>query len=250
MTRPASFARYAVYWVPEEGSALAAFGVHWLGHDPASDAPAPIERTRLGLPEDFVERVTAEPRRYGLHATLKAPFRLAPRATPQALVARTAQLARALAPVDTRPLRLTDLSGFLALCPMPASTAINALAVACVEHLDDLRAPLTPQEHARRKPQFLSARQLALLDRWGYPHVMEAFRFHITLTARLAGDDRARLRDALEPAVAPFCVAPFALRSIALVGDPGDGRPFRLVQRFALGTGGAGGVADASTVAT
>jgi putative phosphonate metabolism protein len=234
MTRTGTFARHAAYWWPEDDDPLRSFGAAWLGHDPGGAGTGPEQRVRLGLPAEFADRVTAEPRRYGLHATLKAPFRLRPGISVDELVARTAALASAIPAFTAPPLRLSRLHGFLALRPSGASPEIDELARRCVVDLDPLRAPLELAERARRKPDALSPEQRHLLDTWGYPYVLQEFGFHITLTGRLTDPEHARMEPLLETATAPFQAAPFAVRSIALFGDPGDGRPFRLVQRFAL----------------
>lgn len=227
-------ARYAVYWAPDAGDPLAAFGAAWLGHDPVAQAGQVLPRDRLGLAEAVADRLTAEPRRYGLHATLKAPFRLKPGATFAQLSEQTAALAATVSAFATPPLRLTNLNGFLALCPSGACGALDDLARRCVVELDALRAPLTAAERARRKPQFLSPDQLQLLDIWGYPHVLAHFRFHITLTKRLDEAERALVEPPLDGATRRFCEALFPVDSIALFGDPGGNAPFQLVQRFAL----------------
>ena len=233
MNSLAIFERYAVYWAPEEGEPLRAFGAAWLGHDPASEDPV-LHRERLGLTPEVADVLTAEPRRYGLHATLKAPFRLKPDLCSADLVKAIAMLARSIPAFSAAPLRLTNLNGFLALCSALPSSEIDALARRCVTGLDALRAPLSADERVRRKPQYLKPAQLKLLDTWGYPHVLEHFRFHITLTKRLTESERTLVQPPLETATRPFCAEPFHIGSIALFGDPGDGRPFRLVQRFPL----------------
>ncbi len=233
MNSAPSFMRYAVYWAPEEADPMRAFGAAWLGHDPASGQPV-LHREGLGLAADVANDLTTEPRHYGLHATLKAPFRLKPDARLAELVDATDALARSIKSFTIEPLRLTNLSGFLALCPSSPSSELDALAQRSVIELDPMRAPLTPAERARRKPQYLTPDQLQLLDTWGYPHVFEHFRFHITLTKRLTDAERSLVQPLLEKATRPFCSKPFSVGSIALFGDPGDGRPFRLVQRFPL----------------
>jgi putative phosphonate metabolism protein len=233
MTSMTPFVRYAVYWAPEEADPLRAFGAAWLGHDPASAVPV-RHRNRLGIAPAQADELTAEPRRYGLHATLKAPFRLQPDVRLAALIDAIDALMRSTPAFTVEPLRLTNLNGFLALCPAQPSPAIDDLARRCVIALDPLRAPLTPAERGRRKPQFLTPEQLRLLDTWGYPHVLDHFRFHITLTKRLTGAEQSFVRPLLETATKPFCAEPLRIDSIALFGDPGDGRPFRLVQRFSL----------------
>ena len=229
-----AYTRYAVYWAPEDTDPLAAFGAAWLGHDPRLDVEAAPPRLRLGLPGDVADEITREPRRYGLHATLKAPFHLKAGTPVEDLVAGIAALAGATPAFSTPALRLTDLSGFLALCPSGPSPKLDALAERCVVDLDAFRAPLDAGGIARRKPVFLSPVQREMLKTWGYPHVLSQFRFHITLTKRLSETERTRVAPLLEIATAPLRANPFAVGSIALFGDPGDGLPFRLVQRFPL----------------
>lgn len=65
------FRRYGLYYTPRPG-ALAEFGAAWLGWDPVagqSMAHPAID----GLPRDISE-ITASPRKYGLHGTIKPPF--------------------------------------------------------------------------------------------------------------------------------------------------------------------------------
>ena len=67
--------RQAIYFAPPAGSPLARFGAAWLGWDP--EAGAEVEGLPVaGLPLPR-EALVAAPRRYGFHATLKPPFRLA-----------------------------------------------------------------------------------------------------------------------------------------------------------------------------
>ena len=63
-------ARVAVYYAPLPDDPLFAASATWLGRDPESGAPAP-QPDIAGIAE-----VTAEPRLYGFHATLKPPMRL------------------------------------------------------------------------------------------------------------------------------------------------------------------------------
>jgi putative phosphonate metabolism protein len=228
------FARYAVYWTPGPG-ALADFGAAWLGWDAGRGAPVPHPEVP-GLPRPPAE-LTAEPRRYGLHATLKPPFRLAPGTTAAMLDAAVAGLARRLAPADVpEGLAPGRLGGFLALLPAGDEAALAAVAAAAVEALDPFRAAPGAAELARRRAAGLTPRQEALLKRWGYPYVMEEFRFHVTLTGRLAPAESEAVAAALGPLLAPLLPRPFRLEALSLMGEDADGR-FRLVARHPLGGG-------------
>lgn len=226
-------ARYAVYFAPEPGSALAGFGAAWLGYDAATGAVVPPP-TLAGIGAERLQAITAEPRRYGFHATLKPPFFLAEGGELEALGEAVAALAGSLAAFAAPPLRLSRLSGFLALTLSAPCPAVRALADRCVEALDRFRAPSTPAELARRRRARLSPRQDALLERWGYPYVMDEFRFHMTLTARLDAAEGAAAAAALAPLVAPLCRAPLAVDAISLFHRPSGDAGFRLLRRYPL----------------
>jgi hypothetical protein len=181
-------ARYAVYFSPASDSPWSALGRRWLGRDEVSGEILAQPLFSKDCPEDF-HSITAEPRRYGFHATLKAPFRLAQGQDEAALLARIEALAKTLKPVTLSPMILASWDGFVALVPQLATAELLALAFACVTDLDDLRAPLTADELARRTPG-LDARALALLAQFGYPHVHERMRLHFTLSGRVALDTR------------------------------------------------------------
>lgn len=226
----AGYARYALYWVPEPGP-LADFGAAWLGWDAARGAEAPHPEVP-GLPAS-VAAITAEPRKYGLHATIKAPFRLAEGRTAAALHAAAADLCARLAPAEAEGLRIGAIGPWLALLPEGDPARLNAVAAAVVEGLDAFRAAPTAAETARRRPETLTPRQRALLDRWGYPYVMEEFFFHVTLSGPLGDADRTAVQAALDARIGPMLPRPFRLDRLALCGEGADGR-FRVLHRYTL----------------
>jgi len=222
--------RYAVYHLPSDPD-FSAFSSAWLGWDAETgrEPPAP-DLPPLPLPR---AQITDEPRRYGFHATLKAPFRLAPGTTPQALDSSLADLASQLAPVTLTGLALTPIGRFLALTPADPSAALQDLAARCVAALDCFRAPLTPDDIARRRPDRLTPNQRSLLDRWGYPYVMEEFRFHMTLTGPLDPEPAATVAAILAPRLAALAPRPYRIDALCLLAE-GPDRRFRLVRRHPL----------------
>lgn len=164
-------ARFAVYFAPAADSAWGMFGQRWFAGAYRS----------AGVGEDRWQGMLQVPRRYGWHATLKAPFRLAAGVSESELIQRVTRLAGQLQAVPLGELSLQHFDGFVALATRSTPPALQALADRCVGDLDDLRAPLLPQEWARRQPQQLDERARALLQRYGYPHVLERFRYHMTL---------------------------------------------------------------------
>lgn len=224
------FERYAIYYAPKAGP-LADFAAGWLGWDPAAGM-ARAHPVIAGLPHT-VDEITATPRKYGFHGTIKPPFRLADDSGRAGLEGDLTALAARLAPVVMDGLALHRLGGFLALTPTGDTGALARLAAKVVAGLDHHRAPAPPEEVARRRTSGLSPRQEAHLERWGYPYVMDEFRFHLTLTGRLSDDDSEAVRRALAPVLAPLLPRPFRLDELCLFGEDTDGM-FHLLHRYAL----------------
>ncbi len=177
--------RYAIYFTPPPNSPWWAFGAHWLGRDECTNQ-ALAQPALADMPAQQLLQLTADPRRYGFHATLKAPFTLRDGVTETDLLARMRALAQQLTPVALGPMVATRLDNFTAVLPRTAPAALGNLAESCVTALDDLRAPLSPQDLARRLAQNLDARAQELLMQYGYPHVMERYQLHFTLTGPIA----------------------------------------------------------------
>jgi putative phosphonate metabolism protein len=225
--------RYAIYWAPPGGSALAEIGETWLGRN--ADSGKAIARPTLpGFAAAVLEAATAEPRRYGLHATLKPPFRLAEDAGPAALEAMLDEVARSTPAVVAPSLTLKRIGRFLALVPGAPAPALEALAALCVERFDAFRAASDAAELARRRAAALTPSQERNLARWGYPYVMEDFRFHVSLTGAIERGLADRLEPALLRLFAPALAAPLVLDELALFAEPAPGAAFRLVRRVRL----------------
>ncbi|MEM9012688.1 MAG: DUF1045 domain-containing protein [Pseudomonadota bacterium] len=225
------YRRYAIYYAPPAGSALAAFGAAWLGWD--AEAQGEVARPTVAGLDTPVEALTANPRRYGFHGTLKPPFRLAEGCSVVDLEAAVAAFAATWRPFDAPPLRVATDHGFLSLRLSAYCPEMAALADGVVEQLDRFRAPPAEAELARRRQSGLTPRQDANLQRWGYPYVFEDFHFHLTLSNHLGETRAAQLADLLADRLAPLCRDPMLVREVALFGDPGDG-PFHLLHRYAL----------------
>jgi putative phosphonate metabolism protein len=222
--------RYAVYFAPHDGSSLWQLGCSWLGRDPQRDCA--LEHPALpGFTCARIADLTAAPRMYGFHATLKPPFALAGGCAPDDLHDALAAFARRRAPFPLPPLEVGMLGGFIALRPAAASTALEALARDCVLELDRWRAPPDPEELARRRAAGLSARQEAMLARYGYPYVLDEFRFHLTLTDRVPAHEAQPLRELLAGHFTDALRESLAVDSICLFVEERPGVPFRLARR-------------------
>ncbi|MBO6602047.1 MAG: DUF1045 domain-containing protein [Roseicyclus sp.] len=223
------FTRYAIYMLPQ--GAFYQAGAAWLGWD----AEAGAERAHPvldGLPAT-PEEITATPRKYGFHGTIKPPFRLAEGTSRAELETAAEALLASLSPVQLPGLVIRRLGGFVAAVPERPSAGLADLAAAVVRGLDRFRAPPGEAELARRRKSGLSRRQDALLEAWGYPYVMEEFRFHLTLSGHFAEAEAEALAGRLTAHFAPVLPRPFGVDALALMGEAQDGR-FHLIHRYTL----------------
>ena len=221
------FARYALYMVPE--GEFYRKGADWLGWDSALGQPA-VQPALGGLPQ-AASTITATPRKYGLHATIKPPFRLAPGRNAENLDAAARSFCAGLAPVIIPRLDIRRLGGFIAAVPAQPQAALQQLAAETVATLDPFRAALTEAELARRRKSRLTPRQEALLTQWGYPYVMAEFRFHITLSGALPQPEADSTCEVLAAHFAPVLPEPFVIDSLCLMGEDADGL-FHLIHRY------------------
>jgi putative phosphonate metabolism protein len=229
--------RYAIYYVPTPESDLNRFGGDLLGYDAFSGGDLPFPDGIAQAVPDWHE-LTRDPRKYGFHATLKAPFTLAHGCNEAGLInackafAGKARLIPVIKPV------VNPISGFIAVVPEEPPAELTRLAADCVAEFDAFRAPLTAEDRARRNPSALSAAQNAHLDRWGYPYVMEDFRFHMTLTTRVPAARRERLVAMLRERFAALGLRELAIDRIAVFRQDDSGSRFRVVSH--VGLNGAG----------
>ncbi len=224
MTTP----RVALFWAPAREDPLAALGAAWLGRDAEDGAPRP-QPPLPGLPE-----LTADARRYGLHATLKPPMRLRPGARWTDVTLAAERLAACVPPFALPPLAVTELDGFLALRESAPCPALHALSDLCVAAMDPWREPPDGAELARRRAAGLSPGAEARLLAWGYPHVFAGWRFHVTLSRRLGPGEAARLLPAAREWFAPALAHPRTVTEVCLFTEVRAGADFLLAERVAL----------------
>ena len=227
------YQRYALYYAPSSQSDLGQFGNAWLGRDPVTDDDLPRPAVSR-IDADDVIAATTSPTRYGFHGTLKPPFALKDGQSRAELETEVESLCTETAPITCGPLTLKSIGQFLALLPIKPVAPLENLAGILVRSLNDFRKPEDMAAMNKRRAAGLTERQEDYLVAWGYPYVMEEFRFHLTLSNKLAHEQLARFEESLGPIVAPLCDAPFQIDDICLFGDPGNGKPFRLLKRFAL----------------
>jgi 2'-5' RNA ligase len=215
--------RYAVYFCPAPASALAALGRDWLSTTLAREGIP-------GIPLPRWNALLADVRRYGWHATLRSPFTLGPDIELDDLRRVLTGVVRKYTPMNVA-LRLSRLGGFLALRPTGECAALHAMAAACTEAIEPLRAPLAEPE-SQRRASGLDAIETHYLQRYGYPYVFDRYRFHMTLSAPATIDEERALQRWLAMRAAMLPEARIDALTICVERSPGAA--FEPLERVAL----------------
>lgn len=213
------FKRYAVYFLPsgQWGDA----GSAWLGWD-----------CRTGsYIETSAKNPTMRPRKYGFHATIKAPFRLASDQSDVSLKHALDSFASGLCSIPLSSLQLAQIGSFFAFTAPQQQPDLIAMSSEVVRKLDLFRAPLTDEDIARRRKSRLTPRQDAQMLQWGYPYVFDDFKFHLTLTGPVKDDKTIRTR--IETAFAGVADKPLVLDTLSIAGEDQNGM-FHEVHRAQL----------------
>jgi putative phosphonate metabolism protein len=229
--------RYALYYAPRPDEALAVVAGQWLGSAPDTSSGYRLALSS-GLDPRRLAEITAEPRRYGFHGTLKPPMALIDEVSEVDFLSAVGRFAATQRTFNTPPLMLAELSDFLALVPTARSPELQDLADHCVIEFDEFRRPAGEEELARRRASGLSPRQDELLLRWGYPYVLEEWRFHLTLTGRLPDEaERSAVINILRQRLAYLVDRPLPVRDLCVFRQAAPDQGFTVLERFKLGVG-------------
>lgn len=226
------FERYAVYWVPENTDPLAQFGASWTGWCSERGEHRPRGEFR-GVSVD-IPAITRRIWRHGFHAVVKAPFRLQDGRSRFFVEHALEQAIEQSVAFRMPRLRLAVVGGYVAaLVPHQTCAALGALVIRIDEAMSPLdaaspngiaEAPNGPTAGIVRK----DIEPLVQLP------TAEAHRFHIPLTDRLDLETAFEVMEQLRPLLEPMLDLPRQLRDVALMGDPGEGRPLRVLERYNL----------------
>jgi len=226
--------RYAVYFVPNVEQHWWAHASQWLGRCAVSQQfnaqPLIIEVSAKRFAE-----LTEHPRRYGFHATMRAPFVLASEYQLADLVDGVFALCQHMRPFLLPRLRVTLMDEFLALVPERDVAQLAWLEEQCVTALNRYAQPLAPEELSRRRSAGLSSHEDALLVQWGYPYVLDRFRFHFSLTGSLAKASSQEVSALTQAAHQHFDHLPLCgFESLAIFAEPTRGADFVLLEQCPL----------------
>ena len=228
---PMNLPRYAIYWTPAPEHPLWRAGCAWMGRDPSLWAEP--------VPPPPHPRAVSQAAIYGFHATLKPPMRIAAGRSPAELLEAVAALASEHQSFPMPPLQVTWMRHFLALCPirdLAPEEPLRRLADDCVTRLDAFRDPRGGPE-ARHTALADDEQSSALLARWGYPFVLDAWRFHMTLS-HTCNDHRSEAARALMASArvwfAESLAQPLVCEALSVFRQAGRDLPFLLLDRLPL----------------
>ncbi len=226
--------RYALYVAPPEDHPLNQAAMRWLGRNAFTGAALPAP-DHAGLTEPEWKTFTADPRRYGFHATIKAPFRLAEGRTEAELVEAVKSFAAGQQPFELPKLALAALGPFFALIEDELVEPLARFAERVVTDFEPFRAPLSEADYARRRPERLTPREREMLDRYGYPYVFDQFQFHMSLTGQVPVDRAEETHTLLKRHFRPFIGKPLAIAHLALFREESAGADFTVLGLYPLG---------------
>lgn len=225
--------RYAIYFLPAPEEPLYRFGCAVLGYDAYGDSGRALPAA-ISTAADW-DALTQQPRQYGFHATLKAPFHLADSTDEVELRHALDAMASERRSIPLIEPEATTLGSFLAVTPKSPSTPLHQLANDCVVGFDRFRAPLSPSARQQRTDKGLSPQQITNLDLWGYPYVFEEFRFHMTLTGPIKANERTKVLLILQRLMAETGAdKPIAIDRLVLLRQDSPQSPFRVISHAQL----------------
>ena len=199
--------RFAIYYAPAKDSALWRKAEAWLVQPELHD-------------------LAVSARRYGFHATIKAPMALAEGVDRNGLDALLTRFAEGEPPVELSNFGPRLIDGFLAFTTEPQPAALTDLATKVVNFFEPARAPLSADDLRRRLKAQLSPRQIELVEQYGYPYVLEQFQFHMTLTDRLPADRRDEWQRRAVEWFDEVLATPVMLDRLVVFHEAAAGEPF------------------------
>ena len=220
-----NFSRYAIYYIPD--LPLFQIGSDWLGWNSITGQETTLSANH--------RRITDRPRKYGFHATVKPPFSLASNSTQGVLQDAFQTFCATVSPATVGTLKISRLGRFLAMTQDLQSNEVIELAASTVSHFDKFRVPLSDNDIEKRRQRRLTPQQDALMLRWGYPYVMQEFKFHMTLTGPLQNDEIDAIEHDANTRFREFLGQPLKIASLALLGEDSDSGRFHVVDKLSLG---------------
>jgi len=224
--------RFAIYYAPEKESDLYQLGKEWLARGLRSNLQLELPKIQ-GLSVAQILDVIRPAARYGFHGTLKPPFELISTDQQDDLINDLETFVSTEKPFSLPPLKLKQIGHFLALTPVGDTSNLNHLATRIVRFFDSYRRPETEAKMNQRRRSGLTSLQELYLTTWGYPYVMDEFKFHLTLTGPLKDkySQRIILKE-LSKRVSQLSLEEIRINNICLFIQDGKNEPFNLHSRY------------------
>lgn len=227
--------RYAIFFAPLASDPFTEAAARWLGRNPFGGTQVARPSLVEGLDLEQFDALTAEPRRYGFHGTLKAPFEMAEGRTIEELEQELEAYSKKLKPFALPKFKVGQLGRFFALLPSEPSEDLKELASGLVRSFDPFRAPLSEHDIARRNPDKLTPSQRENLLNWGYHYIFDDFRFHMTLTGQVPDELSTHFQAALDAHFAAVIETPQTVSVLSLYEEPERGAPFHVRAQYPMG---------------
>ena len=222
--------RFAHYYTPGPDTVLAEAASTWLGRDHENRGSSMIVTKTLGN-ERFAQ-LTQAPFHYGFHGTLKPPFRLHDATSKKLLCEELDHFCNQRSSFILEGLEIGWIGKFLCLRPVKSSEKMNKLAWDAVRQFDSFREDMSFTELERRRTQGLTPQQDALLLQWGYPYVMDEFRFHLTLSSKIEdAQERTMLEEEARRHFSSDLLQEIPVDGMSLFVET-DGQPMTLLRFF------------------
>lgn len=222
--------RFALYYAPQSGTPLFKAAATWLGRD---NFNFDYEQLRpQGLSSDRFYEVTRAPFHYGFHGTLKPPFRLHKSVEEKQIFDELKSFCQGRRSFYIDALKVGWIGKFLCLQPAQPVKQLNSLAGEAVRQFDRFRSEPSQAELEKRRNAGLSPAQEQLLEKWGYPYVMDEFRFHLTLSSKVGcPDERKQLEAEAKNHFSHATLLEVEVDGISLFLER-DGKPMKQLQFF------------------
>jgi len=230
-------ARYSIYFTPADTSALARFGNAVLGRD--ASAYKNRKPFNLAVVEPFADpalwqEYTEKPAHYGFHATIKAPFELAPDCTAAELLDDLASFCETRQAITLADLKPARLQAFTALAMQNQPDALVDFAADVVRYFEPYRQALSTADMQRRQIDTLTPSQADNLTSYGYPYIFSDFQFHMTLSNALP-DNEDRFLPWLEAVYQKLVVHTPVLDRLCVFRQVDRETPFVRIAEFPFG---------------
>lgn len=217
------FKRYAIYYIPEMDAEFYKSGTKWLGWDVFTGKKIVNNK----------DHITKNARRYGFHGTLYPPFELKSKINFNDFEKSVDQFAKNKKAFDMGKGKITNLDQFIAICFNESEKKLKFFAADCIKYFHKYRKYPSQNELEKRRKIGLTKRQEKNLVEWGYPFVMEEFKFHMTLTGHLQDNEKKLIESKLKKIFISSFNNPIKFNSICLLGEDADNF-FHFINRFYL----------------